>query len=259
MKSNDLVAVIIPVYKPHLNSAELVSLKRCISILKNHPIIFICPCNLNTTVYENTCANKVEFKLIRFEDHYFADLSGYNKLMLSAFFYKTFLDYRYILIYQLDAYVFKDELIYWCDQKYDFVGAPALPHRNGPNEMQFLKGYAKFIGIINRLLHTHHKISNVGNGGLSLRKTSTFYRLLIILKLKVKKWGTNNEDGFFKYWGNLLYPFFKLPPDDIALQFSIEHKPREALKQLHGKLPFGCHAFEKYEPEVWKQYIEFTT
>jgi hypothetical protein len=35
---------------------------------------------------------------------------------LSASFYERFLDTKYILIYQLDAFVFKDELQEWCDK-----------------------------------------------------------------------------------------------------------------------------------------------
>ena len=74
---------------------------------------------------------------------------------------------------------------------------------------------------------------------------------------KALRWGTNNEDGFFKYWGNLFHPLFRLPSDNIALRFAIEQSPDESLKKLNGQLPFGCHAFEKYEPEVWRGYIEF--
>jgi hypothetical protein len=249
-------AILIPVYKEQPDRQELLSLTRCLTVLKKHPIIFITPFKLNTAAYESAChMNQVPFRQERFTDHYFSGIQGYNELMLSAGFYKTFINYRYILIYQLDAYVFRDELDYWCGKGYDYIGAPNTPHRNNRDEIQFLKGYSRILAAVNKVLGTDFKISNVGNGGLSLRKTRTCYWLLRALSKRVKSWGTNNEDGFFKYWGNLLRPFFKLPPEEIALAFSIEQSPGASLEQLKNRLPFGCHAFGKYEPETWEKYI----
>ncbi len=48
--------------------------------------------------------------------------------MMDNTFYKQFLNYEYILIYQLDAFVFKDELNY-CSQGIDYVGAPGCVQR----------------------------------------------------------------------------------------------------------------------------------
>ena len=253
------VAIIIPIYKEVLNNNELTSLNRCLNILSNHPIIFVGPESLNTEVYESLCLNKILFKILFFDNSYFENINGYNRLMLSKKFYKKFLQYKFILIYQLDAYVFKDELLYWCKQNYDFIGAPHASHDNQIDEIQFLKGYRNFLNFINNVFKSDHKISNVGNGGFSLRKTRTFYRLLFFLRFKVKDWGTNNEDGFFKYWGNILYPITKLPSDEIALRFSIETSPALSLSKIGNQLPFGCHAFEKYEPLTWQPFIKIDT
>ena len=251
------VAVVIPVYKAQPNHTELVSLKQCLSVLKDHPIVFFGPESMDITAYSALCDGKVAFNFKSFENSYFENITGYNKLMLSVHFYRAFKNYRYILIHQLDAYVFKDELVYWCGQGYDFIGAPHPAHQNAAGEMHFLKGYSRLIGGVNRLFGTARVISNVGNGGFSLRHTTKCMWLLELLHSKALRWGTNNEDGFFKYWGNLLHPLFRLPSDNIALRFAIEQSPAESLKKLNGQLPFGCHAFEKYEPEVWQGYIEF--
>ncbi len=32
-----------------------------------------------------------------------------------------------MLIYQLDAYVFKGEWLFWANQEYDYIGAPWIP------------------------------------------------------------------------------------------------------------------------------------
>ena len=52
------------------------------------------------------------------------DLKVIINLMLSPFFYESFLDFKYVLIHQLDVFIFKDELNYWCNQNYDYIGAP---------------------------------------------------------------------------------------------------------------------------------------
>jgi hypothetical protein len=249
------VAITVPIYKVAIDDIELVSLTRCLKILHRFKIIFFAPQSLNVELYEKFCAGKVNFSIERFADYYFEDIDCYNKLMLSTHFYKRFLPYKFILIYQLDAFVFKDELLYWCDQNYDYIGAPHVPHNNLPGEMRFLKNYKTLLRFAERFLNIKHKISNVGNGGLSLRKTKSLYYLLKILKNQSKKW-TGNEDGFFKYWGNLFYPFFKLAPDKIALSFSIETSPKESLEKLNNNLPFGCHAFQKHDEEAWTPHID---
>ena len=48
----------------------------------------------------------------------------YNQMMVERDFYKRFVEYEYILIYQLDAFVFRDELEQFCDYGYDYIGAP---------------------------------------------------------------------------------------------------------------------------------------
>jgi hypothetical protein len=174
--------------------------------------------------------------------------------MLSASFYKRFRNYKFILIYQLDAFVFKDELLYWCEQGYDYIGAPHQAHQNLDGEIQFLKNYSRITDFFNKYLKTRHRVSNVGNGGFSLRNTHKCYWLLNLLKSKADRW-IYNEDGFFKYWGNLFYPFFELATDEAAIRFSIEANPKESLQILNSNLPFGCHAFAKYDWETWKPYI----
>ena len=59
-----------------------------------------------------------------FDQSYFSTPAGYNRLLLTTQFYEKFLDYDYILIYHLDALLFRDELTMWCGQGYDYIGAP---------------------------------------------------------------------------------------------------------------------------------------
>src|SRR4051812_10478320 len=115
------VAIVIPIYKPTLSQNEQISLDRCLNVLGRHPVVVIAP--------EGLALDGIDFQgkpvtVRRFAPEYFAGIAGYNRLMMSAGFYREFLDYRYILIYQLDAFVFSDSLLEWCALDYDYIGAP---------------------------------------------------------------------------------------------------------------------------------------
>src|SRR5258706_12238120 len=110
--------VLVPYHKNDLTILEKYSLDRVLKILATHPVSFFSPEGLVISdVYKH-------IPVQRFEKKHFQALRNYNQLLLFYFFYKRFLSYKYLLIYQLDCLVFKDELIYWCSLDYDYYGAP---------------------------------------------------------------------------------------------------------------------------------------
>ncbi len=239
------IAVVIPVYKQSLNALESISLHQVLKVLGQYKIIFVGPEDLNTKEYEELCVGNFEY--VSFKEKYFDNVGNYSYLLTTSQFYKPFLAYKYILIYQLDAYVFKDELLYWCNQNYDYIGAPWI----APEWQQKLK--QRFGSTIIKYF-----FKEVGNGGLSLRKVATFYKAALFCYLFALLWPKHwNEDSF---WSNLvpkIFSSFKIPQTKIALQFAFEEKPEKCFALNENKLPFGCHAWEKYNPEFWKQYIDF--
>ena len=51
--------------------------------------------------------------------------------------------------------------------------------------------------------------------------------------------------------------FFTVPTPEEACDFAFEREPR-FLYELNGrKLPFGCHGWEKYDPEFWRSVADF--
>ena len=56
-----------------------------------------------------------------------------------------------------------------------------------------------------------------------------------------------NEDGIFSLRAQHSWIFCQLPPFDVALKFAFEVNPSYLYDINNEKLPFGCHAFEKYE------------
>ncbi|MBD1392884.1 DUF5672 family protein [Mucilaginibacter glaciei] len=253
------VVVIIPFYKGNLSASELVALQQCVNMLSDFPLIAIKP-------QELTLPREVSqlgiTKSVSFDDHFFASISGYNALMLSDVFYKTFLDYEFMLIHQLDAFIFKNELSYWCNKGFDYIGAPWL--REFP--------YIDFIkGIKSQILQKTHIRTNklkdglpsplqfenrVGNGGLSLRRTKKFYDIALNMQPRMHDYLNRtehqyNEDAFWSIEVNRKNKVLKIPSLKTGLKFSMELFPERAFQLNHNELPFGCHAWDKY-PDFWR-------
>ncbi len=232
------VAIIIPIYKEILSPSEIISLIRCNEILGEFPIKFICSQGLNTNCYLKIIPN-ASFEY--FKDSHFVSIEGYNKLMLSTSFYKRFFQYRFILIYQLDAYVFENKLLYWCKKNYDYIGAPWIVAPTITKEKYLINTSNWFV-------------NRVGNGGLSLRKIKPhFWNSFIFapfLKIFIK-----NEDMFWGVLIDKLNPFFKKPKYTEALRFAFELNPKDAFIINNCQLPFGVHAWEKYDEKFWLNYI----
>lgn len=233
------IAIVIPIYKEFLSKNEQISLRQCKKILGKYVVYFIHPKGMNLANYFIEISNA---RTLEFENFYFADVQGYSQLMLSPFFYKKFFTYKYILVYQLDAFVFSDDLLVWANKNYDYVGAPWLtapPLSKGKPLVNMSSWF----------------INKVGNGGFSLRKVKSHYYNTLIFR-PLLKYFIKNEDmfwGLFLYWLN---PFFKRPNYMEALNFAFEMEPRKSFEITNHKLPFGVHAWEKHDPDFWKEWIK---
>jgi hypothetical protein len=247
---SNLVAIIIPVYIEKLSYANSISLMQLDRILKNHPKILVAPSDLNIAEYLKICS---DLKVCRFDKKYFDGFEGYNRLLLSPFFYEYFLNFKYVLIHQLDVFIFKDELNYWCNQNYDYIGAP-----------WFKDSYKIFIKIVRRLsLSSALKLLplksinfRAGNGGLSLRNVKSSLECLELQKQLVDSWNLINEDIFWSFYSKKYNGRFNIPDFKTALKFAIEKNPREAFELNDLTLPFGVHAWEKWDEAFWSNHIE---
>lgn len=259
-------AVVIPIYQSALSPSELFSIQIAATILAKHDICFVGPTHL-ADFLGRLCQRfdqKTTFKT--YPDHYFSSVAGYNDLMLSSVFYQTFTDYHYILIAQTDSLVFKDELNFWADKNYSYIGAP------------WFEGYTQPVLPL--------KLSSVGNGGFSLRNIQDFLRVLncprIFKNTLMESWPGSfisntyrylkdyhsfvyknlhlninvNEDLFWSLFVPRRCPFFTVPDAMDAVAFAFEAHPEFLFELNHRQLPFGCHAWERYHPEFWKPFLD---
>lgn len=260
-----MVDIVIPIYKKIPDEDDVLSLRQVFGVLKNYDITFVHPTSLDIQPYKEF--GKSAFKA--FDDIFFASIQGYNQLMLNINFYRSF-SKKYILVYQTDAYVFKDELQYWCEKDYDYIGAPWLGSKETiPLEKKVWDNTAylskKLINYKNNNKAQKNKsllYNKVGNGGFSLRKREKFAEILEKLAEQVKVYVRPEnyskfyaEDVFFSIEPERNGIEFSKPDYKEACRFAVENKVEKAFFYNDNKLPFGCHRWNKEHRNFWKQYI----
>lgn len=257
------VGVVIPVYKSSLTNNERIALTQCMRVLGHYPVWLVAPDSLDISIYQNLYPT---LQAKRFDDQFFSTIQAYNRLMLSELFYQSFTDVEYILIHQLDAFVFRDELAEWCQKGYDYIGAPWLRDRDFTSwhdeawfrikqRIAILFDLKKPDGITPLEITS---LNNVGNGGLSLRRIPAMLRWLRVFRHRISTYEQihqyqYNEDVFWGIEINRYWPFLRIPTFRTALRFAVEFYPQRAIEQYNqGQLPFGCHAWDIHGTDYWR-------
>lgn len=231
-------AVLIPIYKNQLDKDESFSVKTSLSNLQGHDIYWVTHKGLDLSFYNQ------KFGVIEpqyFEEDFFKNISSYNKLLTSTFFYKSFIEYDFSLICQPDSIILKPDLHTWLNQPYDYIGAP------WPN------GYS--LKIATNKLPIPEGISCtafVGNGGLSLRRNKSCIDLIEEFDDVAEMWRTHGhaEDLFFSLVGSLSENFL-IPNIKKAALFSHDVDPDFLYKLTNNRTPMGVHAWSKYNRKHW--------
>jgi Protein of unknown function (DUF5672) len=257
------VAIVVPVYRSQLDEDELISLRHLERHLSRYDRYLIEPRSLGVGLDG--------FRIERFPDSCFASRKAYSSLCLSKRLYRRFLEYEYILLYQLDCLVFADELGAWCSKGYDFVGA----------------------------VHEIEGVRMVGNGGFSLRRVERFLavltskarmvdprqhwqehwaarplstRLAASPRRLLKHLRTFNgvdwqirqhsrsysgwaEDWFWSRTAQKYLPDFRKPSNEEAARFAFGERPRETYEAVGRRLPFGCHGWTRFDRAFWEPYL----
>lgn len=217
----------IPIYKDNLNDTERISLQRISQCFKNEEIVFIAPISLKFDFTDILS----DYQVLHFPNCFFSNRRSYSQLLLSTTFYESFKNYEYLLICQLDVFVFSNRLNEFCNLNYDYIGAP----------MYFPFG------------------ASVGNGGFSLRKITSCIRML---KMRDQIYFNNPwqlslemmEDQFFSYCGLKKKLNFMVPSVELARKFSLDACFEVEEKKDKKNVPFAIHKFN-FISFSWKQKI----
>lgn len=244
------IVIVIPVYKAPDND-ELISINRLCEITQfKYDIVFVRPTLMDASIiypyYQimNGWEGHVFEKT--FDDSFFESTITYSNLLTTFDFYIQFHEYKFMLIYQPDCYLIRDEIIDWCNLDYDYIGAPIVGTGSG-----------------------WKKIPCVGNGGFSLRKIETFINItnpdgefITEFASDIEEANKLNENGYVEfedlYFAELvpsLTTNFTKPNYELAGRFAWDRNVELLYNKYHGELPMGIHAWQKFK-DFWIDKID---
>lgn len=223
---NKSIMVLIPIYRESLSKVEVLSLYRTRHVLANHAIFFVAPEGMRKFITAKG------YEVVYFPDKCMNSLSAYNKLLMSRVLYEKFQGFEYILICQLDVWVFHDSINEFLDLPYDYIGAPAIVRMNEHGDPELFGA----------------------NGGFSLRRVQSFLKILDAHKEEAEQW-TGNEDEFFSFCGEKYSEEFRVAPQEIAMQFAFDRFSRYMYRKNQERLPMAWHGWLSYDPEFSRRFI----
>jgi len=266
------VAVVVPMYKSQLAADEEISYRQLMHFLGGFDKYIVSPESLNIALDG--------FEVKRFRDEFFHSTATYSALLLSLEFYQAFAAYEYILVYQLDCLVFSDQLLEWCSMDFDYVGAPWFRSDgadfvseaavgNGGFSLRKVESFLRVIDSpgfatelnkyrdafcaarpwYTRLFCVPHQLRRRLDLFLGKRRD------ILSETGQVPAGERLNEDCFWSFKAADYCPDFKIAPVRDGLRFSFEMAPRRCFERNGGQLPFGCHAWNKYDREFWEPFL----
>jgi len=262
------VAIVVPLSSRRgLIPDESISVRQLVGVLGGYDRYFVA---------QPSVLNPVSgFKRIELPEHFFGSLAAHARLITSPQFFEAFAEYEYILMYHLDSLVFRDELRAWCATGLDYIGAPWIncpdspwvEHERVGNSGFALMKVASFLQVLNstrqwmapedywqtfyadrpfavRCVHYPKKW---------LKHLPTFNSV----RFHIQRWLAGRDDAD-KFWADeaIRYdPEFKIASVEQGLRFAFEVSPRLCLARNKGKLPFGCHAWTRYDRAFWEPHL----
>ncbi|HJT79723.1 MAG TPA: DUF5672 family protein [Chthoniobacterales bacterium] len=268
------VAIVIPLSsRPELLPEERVSLDHLCHYLGDYDKFLIMPPGIS--------AEMEGFSQVRFPSKFFGSAAAHNRLLMWPNFYRTFEDYEYMLMYHLDSLVLSSDISRWCRAGFDYIGAPWVPCSDTPWVKEPRVGNGGFalmkIRSVLTVLYNRYRREPASFWSDLLTRNRVEFRWLFKMLRKLEShfpdsrlvqrpledWtitekpdihGRNN-DFFWSFEAVRFYPEFKVAPVNAGLEFAFEAAPRMCFEMNKGKLPFGCHAWTKFDRSFWEPYL----
>lgn len=260
--------VVIPVHQPFPTAEETFSLVRCAEVLYKHDIIIVYPTNIDPSRWVSLIPAA---SAIGVTPDWMQSIRAYNRMMINPTFFDIFDSYTHLLIHEPDALVVSDCLVQWCKSGFDYIGAP------------WFEGYANaainapFVGVGN----SGFSLFNLDSARAVLKSSFRWYPYKVAAKDVMRRvlrrpgpsgasaikafWvagqvkgahliSNYNCDIFWSIFASKALPAFSIPSPEIAASFAWEVNPSVCHRICDGKLPFGIHAWCRYD----KNFIETT-
>ncbi len=271
---NKRCCIVVPIISTELGLSELVSIQSISNLKENYPILFIGRRKSYTSNLSklNELLPDRPFTFIEFDSRYFVSLISYSNLLMSSGFYRRFSRYDYLLIFQTDALILRGDLSTFIRLDKPYFGAPWIDKNRATQKLLIgngglsLRKVDYFIEItrLNSIFpskwwfnFTQQRFLRWGIVGLLF---PLFYVLDVIVKVfgrslffeKMRLLSTAEDVSFAKC---LVQHQADMPTLEEAVDFSFESNPQRCFEINNQRLPFGCHAWERYDLAFWKAHV----
>lgn len=267
------VAIVVPLStRAHLLPDEEISLRHLNHYLGRYDKYVVAPRGLQLD-FEG-------FGVKRFSRKFFGSVSAHNHLLHTKAFYRGFREYRFIFFYHLDSLVFSDQLREWCATDLDFIGPPWIHCSDSPWVTTPRVGNGGFsllrVEAALKVLHNRHRLSPetfwldpftrsrwtrpiaaLLKEMRRLRPESHFINVLL------NEWECmenpsslgRNSDAFWSDNAVHYDPAFRVATLEQGLRFGFEVAPRKCFEMNGARMPFGCHAWGRYDRAFWTPHL----
>jgi Protein of unknown function (DUF5672) len=273
MANHSECRIVVPIYRSALTPDEEISLASIRKHLSGYGICFVAPESLDLS-----SVLKEGESVERFPDEFFSGIEGYNRLLKSSGFYERFRIFDYILIAQLDCLILRDELKAWMSRGWDYLAAPwfrgfAQDHRPGlwrvGNGGLSLRKVESFLRVLKQTITAGAIYPRWGHYSWTppfefleadlYRKISALNALNPFSRQhsvedELKRF-PYNEDVFWGIEARKFDQSFKVADVSEGLNFAFEVSPRWCFKKTGRRLPFGCHAWARYDRDFWEEVL----
>lgn len=267
------VAVMVPLPTPELREDEEISLIQLRRHLDGYEKFLLVPKGLDVSMDG--------FRRMELDRRHFGSAANHNRMLFLLEFWSLFRDYEYVLMYHLDALVFRDELLEWCGKDVDFIGAPWVICEHTPwvkEEQCGNGGFALYRipsvmeVLINRQV-AKPKLIWIDRFSAGLERVR---KRLVEMRENMSPWllrlaGKRLDSliwklGFIEvnyrpndyFWGMDAVKYkadFRVGSLEEGLGFAFEADPEKCLERTSGKLPFGAHAWGRYDRKFWERHL----
>jgi hypothetical protein len=225
-------------------------------------MVVLAPQGLDLSAYRELLPGAGE---LRVAPHWMESHAAYNRLMIAPLVYEALADYSHVLVHEPDALVLRDELDHWCAQPFDYIGAPWFEGFADPGPDTPLVAVGNFglsllrVDAARAALSSRKRWHPVVTAGKDLVKG-----LLGSRERLRRGWHGIGAGGQLRgawrlydshcdiFWCELvpsLLPSFRVASVAEALRFSWEVLPGRCFELCDGRLPFGFHAWARYDLE----------
>ena len=266
------VAIVVPLSFPsELSDDEKISLRQIRHYFGDYHKFMVAP--------EGVELDYPDFEIKRFPRRFFGSAAAHCRMLSLPAFYQEFSDYEFIFFHHLDSLAFSDQLPYWCDTDVDYIGPPFVKCSDSPWVTNPRVGNGGFtllrVEKALKVLNNRHRSKpgaywrdlfawNATPSWISsLEKVRDFFPFSIIARRLLREWEetqdpaavNRNSDIFWSDDAVRYLPDFKVATLEQGLRFAFEVSPKTCLEMNGGKMPFGCHAWARYDRDFWLPFL----